>query len=247
MNMSSNSSNQGNALLEEWPTSDRSETLLEDWPAVESPRPKEKKSVRISEYSEVRIFNNRSYISQKSYTKDDVDGFKAQISIEASGLQTLISRFSRPTGAAIHSALGIGMLKIENLIGMEHLITPSARDQFVLERKTHSDLVLRAQKLLQEKRDCPDEISAVMLAKAAGISSSTSTKKAVLRASMSLKAPEGAIQVSKGSRKVSSNSNSSSTKSSKPKSATSPMDSVKLAHARTARLSAKMTRAAFAA
>lgn len=244
MNMSSNSSNQGNALLEEWPTSDRSETLLEDWPAVESPRPKEKKSVRISEYSEVRIFNNRSYISQKSYTKDDVDGFKAQISIEASGLQTLISRFSRPTGAAIHSALGIGMLKIENLIGMEHLITPSAREQFVLERKTHSDLVLRAQKLLQEKRDCPDEISAVMLAKAASISSSTSTKKAVLRASMSLKAPEGAIQVS---RKVSSNSNSSSTKSSKPKSATSPMDSVKLAHARTARLSAKMTRAAFAA
>ena len=172
--MTSNVSNQGHALLEEWPSQRVSRGH------------KETKTVRFSEYSEARVFNNRSYISKKSYTKAEVAGFKAQVSIEASGLQKLISRFRMPTGGAIHSALGLGMLKVENLVGMEHLVTQSARDQFVLERSTHSALVLRAQKLLQEKGEYTDEMAAVMLAKAASISSSSSSKKAALRASMSL-------------------------------------------------------------
>ncbi|KAL7507725.1 hypothetical protein ACHAXN_004849 [Cyclotella atomus] len=186
--MTSNLSTKGQALLEEWPSSPR-QHLLEDWPTVESPRPKEKKRVRIDEYSEVRIFNNRSYISKKSYSKDDVDMFKAQIAVEARSLQNLISRFGSSTGSAIHSALDLGMLQIESLVGMEHLVSTSARDQFVLERKTHSAVVLRAQKLLQEQHDYSDEIASDMLAKAASISSSDSAKKDGLRAAMSLKAP----------------------------------------------------------
>jgi hypothetical protein len=239
--MTSNQSTKGQALLEEWPSSPR-QHLLEAWPTVESPRPKEKKRVRIGEYSEVRIFNNRSYISKKSYSKDDVDMFKAQIAIEARSLQNLISRFGSSTGSAIHSALDLGMLQIESLVGMEHLVSTSARDQFVLERKTHSAVVLRAQKLLQEKHDYSDEIASVMLAKAASISSSDSAKKAGLRAAMSLKAPSGTVKTGIVIRKHSTGSGSSSSKSFKKNDESSfahlrvpSMDSVKLARAHAAR------------
>jgi hypothetical protein len=108
-NMTSNLSTKGQALLEEWPSSPR-QHLLEDWPTVESPRPKEKKRVRIDEYSEVRIFNNRSYISKKSYSKDDVDMFKAQIAVEARSLQNLISRFGSSTGSR-HGTFGVHKCK----------------------------------------------------------------------------------------------------------------------------------------
>jgi hypothetical protein len=254
--MTSNLSTQGHALLEEWPSS-QNQPLLEDWPTTESPRPKEKKRVRIGEYSEVRIFNNRSYISKKSYSKDDVEMFKAQIALEARSLQNLISRFGSSTGTAIHSALDLGLLEVESLVGMEHLVSTSARDQFVLERKTHSAVVLRAQKLLQEKHDYSDEIAAVMLAKAASISSSDSVKKAGLRAAMSLKAPGRTIRPEIATRKDStgSGSGSSCTKTLEQKDDGSSfahlrvpsMDSVKLARSHAARPKIRKSNATWAA
>jgi hypothetical protein len=254
--MSNYSSNQGHALLEKWPISYQSHSLIEDWPQVEPSRPK--KTVRISDYSEVRIFHNRSYVSKKAYSKEDVNMFKAQVSLEATSIQNLISRFSLPTGSAIRSVLGPGLLKHENLVGLEHLVTPKARQDYVDERKSHSALVLRAQKLLREKRTDSEEVAAIMLAKAASISSLKSVKKGTLRAAMSLKAEKLDTEVNGRSRETVSRKDSSGSNSTKqsteskelsqekvPHFRVPSMDSIQLAH--TARARARRTRAAFAA
>ena len=251
--MISNPSNQGNSLLEEWPISgDQSHPLLVEWPQADPPSLK-KKVVTFSEYSEAKVLRNHSYPTKKSYSKDDYDIFKRQVSLEASNIENLISRFKMPTGRAIHSALGYGLIKHENLVGLEHLVTSAAREEYVHVRKYHSALVLRAQKLLQEKREDSVEVAAMMLAKAASISSTRCTKKAMLRAEMSLKAPEGNNRDRAAvHRKGSSNGSSWSKekKASHEKHAhfrVPSVDSLKITRAHAAKAKSSRVRSAFAA
>ena len=211
----SNLPNQGNFLLEEWPVdSDRTRSLLEEWPHVD--HPSIKKRVTFSEYSEVKILRNHSYPAKKSYSNDDYDLFKRRNSVEASRIEKLISQFNMSTGRAIHSALGYGLIEHENLVGLEHLVTSAAKEEYVYVRKFHSAMVLRAQKLLREKRQDSNELAAKMLAKAARMSSTRCVRKAILRAEMSLKAPEDSNQ-DKGviDKKVSLNGFGSSSMTSK--------------------------------
>lgn len=234
--------NQGKFLLEEWPTSgDRTHSLIVDWPHVDPSSIK--KSVSFSEYSEVKVMKNHSYKAKKSYSKYDVDFFKYQISREASRIENLISRFnSKSTGRAIHSALEWGFIKHEDLIGLEHLVTAASREEYVNVRKYHSALVLRAQKLLRDKREDSDKMAAMMLAKAASISSTRCAKKAMLRAEMSIQATK------KNHRQDSLNGFGSKTSPEKHAHFRVPsVDSLKVARARNAEAKSGRAKAAFAA
>ena len=90
-----------------------------------------------------------------------------------------------PTGIAIHSMIDFGVIKHDDLIGLEHIVTQQARQEFAEVRKNHVAVVLRGQYLIREKfADSSDEVAASMLSKVSIISSSKSVKKAMLRARM---------------------------------------------------------------
>ena len=187
--MSYNPPTYGHCLLEEWPDHDQ--------------HPKLKKRVRFSKYSEVRFYHMAARPQEKSYSKKEIKKFKAQAIFQVSSLEKLISRTNMPTGNAIHGMIEFGAIKHDDLLGLEHLVTSKAREEFAEVRRTHLAVVLRAQYLLREKfADNSDDELAAMLSKVSIISSSRTFKKAMLRARMSLIAEKQDIDDSNSGAKA---------------------------------------------
>lgn len=163
--------------------------LLEEWPSSNPSPPTPKKEVKIATYSEQRVFDNSSYRRRKSYKSEELEQFKEEASLEARKVFDLISRFPMQTGAAIQSVIGLGLLHQEQLVGLEHLVTPKTAYQHIKGRKAHVALVLKAQDILREG-NVSDDMALSKLAKVASTSSSKHVTKAKIRAEMNLQADE---------------------------------------------------------
>ena len=169
--MNYNPSNHGHYLLEEWPDYNQ--------------HPQLKKRVRFAKYSEVRFYQSAERPADKCYSKADIKKFRAHAFLLVSKLEKLILKTNMPTGIAIHSMIDFGVIKHDDLIGLEHIVTQQARQEFAEVRKNHVAVVLRGQYLIRVKfADSSDEVAASMLSKVSIISSSKSVKKAMLRARM---------------------------------------------------------------
>jgi len=167
----SNQSKMGYSLLEEWP---------HNYLAANCSR----KEVTISEYSEMRIYNNdRSCRSNKYYSNADRKHFQAQAAVDASRIRNIISKCRLKTEKAIHHAVDADLIKHEELVGIEHLVSEKAATNLFYERRTHVASVLRAQELLQEKYGNVDPVT---LARVANKTSSRSVERAQVRAAWSL-------------------------------------------------------------
>lgn len=167
----SDQSNLGNSLLEEWPR---------DYLAL----PYSRKEVTFSEYSEMRLYHyERSCESKKSYSNDDRRNFQAQAVFNASRIRNIISTHPLQTERAIDHAVDLGLIKHEELVGIEHLVSEKAAASLIYRRRAHVALVLRAQELIQEKYG--NSADPVMLAKVAIRSSSRNIEKARVRAACS--------------------------------------------------------------
>jgi hypothetical protein len=159
--------------------------LLEEWPSTNPPN--NQKRVSFAKYSEHKIFDNTFYRQVKAYSSDDFDMFKAEAARDARKVFDLISKFPLSTGSAIQSVLGLGLLQQEELVGLEHLITPRVVLDHMKGRNSHAALILRAQEILRE-RDVSDDEFHSKLAKVVISSSSRHVEKAKLKAKMSLRA-----------------------------------------------------------
>jgi hypothetical protein len=165
------------------------QALLEEWPSTNpsNNQKKKKKKVSIATHSEQRVFRNTSHRSVKSYSSYDFDLFKDEASRDARKIFDLISKFPVPTGSAVQSVLGLGLLQQEELVGLEHLITPRVVLDHIKGRKSHVALIMRAQKILRE-RGVSEDVFHSKLAMVAKSSSSRHVEKAKLKAKMSLQA-----------------------------------------------------------
>lgn len=160
-------------------------SLLEEWPHNYLAAHCSRKEVTFSEYSEMRVYNNNGRCrSNKYYSNDDRKHFQAQVAFDASRIRNIISKYPLQTEKAIHHAVDVGLIKHEELVGIEHLVSENAATNQFYGRRTHVASVLRAQKLLQEKYG--NVVDPVTLARVAHKSSSRSVEKAQLRAAWSL-------------------------------------------------------------
>ncbi|KAL7483825.1 hypothetical protein ACHAW6_009468 [Cyclotella cf. meneghiniana] len=165
--------------------SNQGHSLLEDWPCNYSASHYPRKEVTFSEYSELLIYNNgKSYESTKSYSTTDRKNFGARAALDASRIRNLISQYPLQTGRAIQHTMDLGLIKHEELVGIEHLVSEKIGATIVYERRAHVATVLRAQELMQEKHR--RSVDNVLLAKVARGSSSRSTERARVRAAWSI-------------------------------------------------------------
>eukprot|EP00956_Cyclotella_meneghiniana_P017617 scaffold28907_cov22-Cyclotella_meneghiniana.AAC.1 len=114
---------------------------------------------------------------------------KAQVMEEVCRIYELSrTRFPQQhTGTAIQSMLQLGLIQYEEIIGIEHLMTPELVEDHVNGRRSHRAVVARTQDLLR-KRAVSDEMAMIKLSKVAIISSYKQVKRAVCRAEMSWQA-----------------------------------------------------------
>jgi hypothetical protein len=80
--------------------------------------------------------------------------------------------------------MDLGLIKHEELVGIEHLVSEKIGATIVYERRTHVATVLRAQELMEEKHG--NSVDNVLLAKVARRSSARSTERARVRAAWSI-------------------------------------------------------------
>ncbi|KAL3798853.1 hypothetical protein HJC23_004641 [Cyclotella cryptica] len=168
---------QGLALLEEWP---RHNSLTEHNEITAPSNPK--KQVTFSAYSSARFYKcDSTYRSNMSYTSADCKMFRAAVAQEGLRIQRLVSSCPpTKTGNVIHHLVELNALAMEELIGIEHLVSKDAPIRLLHERRAHSSIVLKAQKETQRREDlCVDVVARVAVA-----SSSRNIRKARLRAAL---------------------------------------------------------------
>lgn len=167
----------GFALLEEWP---RQKALSEYDKIVVPPNPM--KRVTFSTYSSARYFKcDSSYRANMSHSSADCKRLRAEVAREGLRIQRLVSSCPHTkTGNVIHHLVGLNVLSMDELVGIEHLVSKDASARLLHERRAHAATVLRAQQEMQQCRDTMfDE-----LARIAASSSSRSIQKARLRAAL---------------------------------------------------------------
>eukprot|EP00956_Cyclotella_meneghiniana_P036409 scaffold125486_cov33-Cyclotella_meneghiniana.AAC.1 len=149
-----------------------------------------RKQVTFSKYSEQLVFRTRSSFRERNcYSKSEVQLMKAKVMEEVCRIYDLAcTRFpQQQTGTAIQSMLQLGLIRYEEIIGIEHLMTPELVEDHVNGRRSHRAVVARTQDLLR-KRAVSNEVAMIKLAKVTSKLSSRQVKKAVCRAEMSLHA-----------------------------------------------------------
>ncbi|KAL3796541.1 hypothetical protein HJC23_009672 [Cyclotella cryptica] len=175
---STDAQSQGLALLEEWP---RRKSLSEYDDIDVTPNPM--KRVTFSTYSSARFFKcSASYRANMSHSSADCKLFRAEVAREGLRIQRLMSSScsSMKTGNVIHHLVGLNVLSMEELVGIEHLVSKGAPIRLVHERRSHAAIVLKAQSEMKQRND----ITFDDLARVAVASSSRSVQKARLRAAL---------------------------------------------------------------
>lgn len=149
-----------------------------------------RKKVTFSQYSEQLVFCTRSlFRARNCYSKCDIQLMKSQVLKEACRIYEVIcTRYPQQrTGTAVQSMLRLGLLQYEEILGIEHLLTPELVQGNVNGRRSHKAVITRAQDILRKKA-VSSEVAMIKLAKVARVSSSKQVNKAVCRAGMSLQA-----------------------------------------------------------
>ena len=134
---------------------------------------KPSKSVKFSEYSSIRVYPTHEIEKEKSFKSADIKMFKAQANRDVSRVAKLIAACPHNGGMAIYHLIDIGVLKVEDLVGIEQFICgKNAATNIVFERFAHCNSVRRKQR----------DMNVLQLAYLAAKQSSRNTIKAVQRA-----------------------------------------------------------------
>ncbi len=173
-NQSKGSNSQQNALLEEWPqhrSSARSSCV-------------KTKNVSFSEFSNRRVYvTDPYYENQKSYSSADQQIFRQEAVHEAFQIHRMISSCPGDAGFAVKQIMEQGLLTMEELLGIEHLVSMNAAKAYH-KRQSYIDIVLGMQKLLRENNEnivYVEELAADAVKKSASM-----VEKARLRAALAL-------------------------------------------------------------
>ncbi|KAL7476974.1 hypothetical protein ACHAW6_002798 [Cyclotella cf. meneghiniana] len=172
---STNTESPGNGLS--FDRSSQGHDLLQEWPHNDVASHDTREKVTFAEYSVMRLYNNdKSYQSKKSYTAAEVKNFRDQAALDASRVRNIISTHSLQNGHASNHAVDLGLVKHEEILGIEHLLSEKTAANALYERRAHVALTLRAQEVMRRKSGNP--VDHVMLAKVASMSSSRSCNRA---------------------------------------------------------------------
>lgn len=112
------------------------------------------KQVRFSEYSSLHIYVlDPSYRRSKSYSSSEYQAFRTSAAFEAYRLRQLIAACPFQNAETIRLLIGRGIVTREDFLGIEHLISESAHDRVLKERRFHSASLLKRQKELRENNE----------------------------------------------------------------------------------------------
>ncbi|KAL7515941.1 hypothetical protein ACHAWX_001008, partial [Stephanocyclus meneghinianus] len=172
---STNTESPGKGLI--FDRSSQGHDLLQEWPHNNVASHDTREKVTFAEYSVMRLYNNdKSYQSKKSYTAAEVKNFRDQAALDASRVRNIISTHSLQNGHALNHAVDLGLVKHEEILGIEHRLSEKTAANALYERRAHVALTLRAQEVMRRK--CGNAVDHVMLAKVASMSSSRSGNRA---------------------------------------------------------------------
>ena len=148
--------------------------LLEEWPQQSN------KKVAFSTYSHCKVYRINVQIErEKSYTKSDRKKFQEKAFRDCARIRAMMEKCPYDGGHAIRYLMINRLIKPEDLLGIEGLLT--GYEKVVYERMKHSALVLKAQK--KHRRTYEEDLGA-KLASIAQANSSRAGKKAKLRAGL---------------------------------------------------------------
>ncbi|KAL3805926.1 hypothetical protein HJC23_007887 [Cyclotella cryptica] len=139
------------------------------------------RQVRFSDYSTLHIYRaDPSYRRCKSYLPSEYQAFRTRAAFEAFRLRQLIEACPFQNAETIRLLINRGIVKREDFLGIEHLISESAHERVVKERRVHSSSLLKRQKELLEN----NEWDANSLAEVALARSAKSAARARVRAAV---------------------------------------------------------------
>ncbi|KAL3789531.1 hypothetical protein HJC23_001339 [Cyclotella cryptica] len=140
------------------------------------------KRVRFAEHSKRRVYSaDEDYEKTKSYSFASRKIFQKEATREGIRIKNLVASRSLPTGSAIEILLKRGLLRSEELLGIENLVSKNPK-QSSLAKRSYTDLVLGMQKQMREMNE--NRVDAVMLAKVANANSMRMIEKAKVRANL---------------------------------------------------------------
>ncbi|KAL3802094.1 hypothetical protein HJC23_010850 [Cyclotella cryptica] len=161
--------------------------LLEDWPrralgtSDASTRAHAHKQVTISHLSKVRKYMVDESTIQPSYSSKDRKMFQAEAAREAFRIRKLMAMCPEgynTGGKATIYLIQHNLLSVEEMIGIENLISVTSAKNSLKERRLHTALVLKKQGELREQ----NEVNIDMLGDIARLRSSKNVERARLRA-----------------------------------------------------------------
>ncbi|KAL7478983.1 hypothetical protein ACHAW6_005461, partial [Cyclotella cf. meneghiniana] len=142
------------------------------------------KKVSFSEFATNRVYiTGPNYEDQKSYSSADQNIFRQEAVHEAFRIHRMISSCPGRAGFAFKQLMEQGLLTMEELLGIEHLVSMNA-EQAYRKRRSYINFVLGMQKLLLEKNK--ENVNVEELAADAIKKSAKMVEKARLRAALAL-------------------------------------------------------------
>lgn len=163
---------------------DHGHDLLEDWPQRDHchRRPQNRhKRVTISQFSNVRKYAVDEYTIQQSYSSEDRRRFQEEAAREAFRIRKLMAMCphgSNTGGKATVYLIQHNILSVEEMIGIENLMSDASAKNSLKERRLHTALVLKKQRELREQNILDTD----KLGEIARLRSSTNVERARLRA-----------------------------------------------------------------
>jgi hypothetical protein len=176
---------QQSGLSDSWPKKGSSEVDCDDTDSLCSSNMSlnQPKRVVFSEYSEICVYQrNDKYEYNKSYSSADRKTFRCQALLDGDLIREVIASCPLQDANALHRLLEMKVLRTEDLLGIEHLISEKGNARALKQRRTHVALLLRRQEKLR-RENIADE---VMLAESVLPISAKSAAKARCRAALAV-------------------------------------------------------------
>lgn len=109
------------------------------------------KHVTFSEYSTVCVYRpDPNYEIMKSYSSAERKAFKNQAALDSDRIQKIIASCPLQDSQTLNRLLGLNIINLEDLLGIEHLISEKSFTRFVKQRRAHVGLLLRKQEELRK-------------------------------------------------------------------------------------------------
>ncbi|KAL3804866.1 hypothetical protein HJC23_006638 [Cyclotella cryptica] len=115
------------------------------------------KHVSFSEYSTVCVYRiDPNYELKKSYSSAERRAFKNQAARDSGRIQKIIASCPLQDSQTLNRLLDLNIINLEDLLGIEHLMSEKSFTRLIKQRRAHVGLLLRKQEELR-KMNIKDE------------------------------------------------------------------------------------------